>query len=129
MGDKKLVLIVEDNEKLNNVFSRVLNMDTEYEAQSVFTLAEARQWLEIAAPDVMLLDVNLPDGSGIDLCREIRDVIPSHIIFMTTTPDFSVELECLKAGGDDFLLKPFDIELLRAKVENGLRSNTNEGKG
>ena len=115
MTDKKLVLIVEDNENLSDTCCRAL-IAAEYEVQTAFTLAEARQRLESAVPNVILLDVNLPDGSGIDFCREIRASVSAFIFFLSSLSDFEYEFKCLEAGGDDFLLKPFSIDLLRSRV-------------
>ena len=127
MHKKKLVLIVEDNEDLNDTCCRALK-SAEYEVQTAFTLAEARERLESAEPSVILLDVNLPDGSGIAFCREIRNAISSRVILMPVTSDLSIGFACIAAGGDDYLSKPFDIELLLERVEKCLRRSISAGK-
>jgi len=130
MNDKKLVLIVEDDENLSDICCRAL-IDAEYEVLTAFTLAEARQRLESAAPNVILLDVNLPDGSDIDFCREIRKTISSRtsrIIIMTAKSDLNAWFRWIYAGANDRLVKPFDNELLLARVAKCLRKRINVGK-
>jgi len=126
LNDKKHLLIVEDDRRLSYINSRALEV-TGYEVHTAFTLAEARQQLSEAAPDVILLDVKLPDGSGVDFCREIRTVTSAYIIFLTSVSDYDSELDGLLAGGDDYLRKPYGIDLLRARVAKGLRQNLPPG--
>jgi len=115
MDQKYRVLVVEDNNHLNEIYRRVMEMEG-YEVYTAFTLEEARQRLGGTEPDIILLGVILPDGSGIDFCREIRASVSAFIIFLSSLSDFEYEFKCLEAGGDDFLLKPFSIDLLRSRV-------------
>jgi DNA-binding response OmpR family regulator len=97
-------------------------LETEgYEVKTAFTLNEARFQLEDAAPDVILLDVKMPDGNGFEFCREIRERVAAHIIFLTSVTETEGELEGLASGGDDYLRKPYGIELLRARVKRVLQ--------
>jgi two-component system alkaline phosphatase synthesis response regulator PhoP len=117
---KPRILIVEDDRRLSLINSRALESEG-YEVKAVFTLNEARFMLEETAPDVILLDVKLPDGSGFDLCREIRERTAAHIIFLTSVTETEGELEGLVAGGDDYLRKPYGIALLRERVRKALQ--------
>jgi len=114
------ILVVEDNKKLSYINCRALESEG-YEVRTAFSLAEAREALKSTIPDVILLDVKLPDGNGFDLCREIRETTGAYIIFLTSIQESSGELEGLASGGDDYLRKPYDIELLRERVKKGLR--------
>ena len=115
-----LVLIVEDDKRLSHVNCHALKSEG-YEVKAAYTLAGARFLLESISPDVILLDVKLPDGSGFDLCREIRENTNAYIIFLTSVTGSSGELEGLTSGGDDYLRKPYGIELLCERVKKGLR--------
>ena len=117
---RPLVMIVEDDKRLSHINCYALESEG-YEVRVAYTLAEARGALKDISPDVILLDVKLPDGSGFDLCREIREDIGAYIIFLTSVRESSGELEGLVAGGDDYLRKPYGIELLCARVKKGLR--------
>lgn len=119
-NQKPLILVVEDGKRLNLVNRYALESEG-YAVQSAFTLAEAHSILKNVSPDVILLDVKLPDGSGFDLCREIRETTTAHIIFLTSVMESSGEMEGLIAGGDDYLRKPYRIELLRERVKSVLR--------
>ena len=115
-----LVLIVEDDKRLSHINRHALESEG-YKVKAAYTLAGARLLLKSISPDVILLDVKLPDGSGFDLCREIREITRAYIIFLTSVTTSSGELEGLTSGGDDYLRKPYSIELLCERVKKGLR--------
>ena len=72
-------------------------------------LAAARQALQAQAFDLLLLDMNLPDGSGLDLCREVRRTASVPIIFLTARDAEYDEVAGLEAGADDYIVKPFSL--------------------
>ena len=115
-----LVLIVEDDQLLCLGNRRALETAGN-EVLEAFTLAQARDLLSRTDPDVILLDVKMPDGNGFDFCREIRETSGSYIIFLTSVTESAGELEGLLAGGDDYLRKPYGIELLRERVKNATK--------
>jgi len=117
---RPLILIVEDDKRLSLINCRALEAEG-YEIKTAFTLKEARFLIEDGDPDVILLDVMLPDGSGLNFCREIRKRTCASIIFLTSIIETESELEGLVAGGDDYLRKPYGIKLLRARVKNALK--------
>jgi DNA-binding response OmpR family regulator len=119
-GDNKtLILIVEDDKRLSHVNRHALESEG-YEVQAAFSIAEARSLLNKISPDVILLDVKLPDGNGFDLCREIRPNTAAFIIFLTSISESSGEMEGLEVGGNDYLRKPYGIEMLRRRVKNAV---------
>jgi DNA-binding response OmpR family regulator len=115
-----LILIVEDDKRLSYINSYALKSEG-YKVHAAFTLAEARESLEQTKYDVILLDVMLPDGSGIDFCQKIRGDTAAYIIFLTSMTETSGEMDGLVAGGDDYLKKPYSIELLCERVKKALR--------
>ena len=118
----KRVLLVEDNKEIMSVNMRLFKMEN-YEATAALTLADARSSLKKSRPDVIVLDIMLPDGSGIDFMRELRssenDGIP--ILLLTGLAAKEDILQGLRSGGDDYLTKPYDFEILLERVEALLR--------
>jgi DNA-binding response OmpR family regulator len=110
------VLLIEDDRQLNAINRRALER-AGYEVMAALNLAAARQAMGRLAPDVIVLDLGLPDGDGADFCREIRPRTAAPILFLTSAHSHEDELAAMMAGGDDYLRKPFDLTLLVAKIE------------
>ena len=116
------ILLVEDNERITSgniwLFER-----QGYDTSSALTLEEARAKVNDRRPDIIVLDIMLPDGSGLDFIRELRESEKSDIpvLFLTGLTTKEDILEGLKSGGDDYLTKPYDFDELLARVEALLR--------
>lgn len=72
-------------------------------------------------PDVILLDINMPDMDGLEVCRQIREYVSCPIIFLTAMVEDSDKIRGFLAGGDDYVVKPFSIDELGARVSAHLR--------
>ena len=122
------VLLVEDNEQLNTLNRRALEM-AGYEVFASRTLARARERVKSldTALDVILLDISLPDGSGVEFCREIRNKTNAHIIFLTAVQDDETKLTGLKVGGDDYITKPYSLEEMLVRVNVAMRRRSMGG--
>ncbi|MDE7325894.1 MAG: response regulator transcription factor [Lachnospiraceae bacterium] len=72
-------------------------------------------------PDMVLLDVNMPDGDGLSVCRQVRDYVSCPILFLTARIEDSDKIEGFAAGGDDYIIKPFSIDELGARVAAHIR--------
>ena len=120
LQNRKVILLVEDNVKLNDANSRAFKLSG-YEVHTALTIAEARAALTRITPDVILLDVMLPDGDGFDFCEEIRRSTQAHILFLTAKTEQEDMIRGLMTGGDDYLMKPFHPEALIAKVASAMR--------
>ncbi len=123
MDARGLVLLVEDNAELNANNVRALHL-LGYAVYPALTLAEARAWLGKSEPDIILLDVVLPDGDGIDFCAEIRGLpiqTEAHILFLSAKAEQADRLRGFANGGDDYIAKPFHPEELLARVEAATR--------
>lgn len=72
-------------------------------------------------PDLILLDINMPDGDGLSVCRKIRDYVSCPILFLTARIEDRDKIEGFAAGGDDYIMKPFSIEELGARVAAHIR--------
>jgi DNA-binding response OmpR family regulator len=117
---KKRALIVEDDAAL----ARVLRDNLEYEGFEVECATTGLQAMALAKsshPDVVLLDVTLPDSSGFDLLEGIRHDGRTAIIMLTARSQKSDKLEGLIRGADDYVTKPFDLEELLARIHAVLR--------
>ena len=113
----KKILIVEDDQLLNRTLAYNLTSDG-YEVISVFNFDSAVRKLRENEFDVALLDINLPDGSGLDLCEEIRNRGQhTYIIFITANDKESDMLKGYEVGGADYVTKPFSPAELTARVD------------
>ena len=115
-----VVLLVEDDIDLNTANRRMLELK-DYDVHSAHTVAEARKLLEKVEPDLILLDVMLPDCNGFDFCRSIRAKTQAHILFLTAKVDHADIVAGLACGGDDYITKPFLAEELLARVKAATR--------
>jgi DNA-binding response OmpR family regulator len=120
MNESGTVLLVEDNLKLLSLNSRVLK-NAGHRTLTAKNLAEARAHLKTAAPDAVVLDIMLPDGSGLDFLSEIRELCDAPVLFLTAKTEKEDKLAGLRAGGNDYITKPYDIDELRERVAAFLR--------
>lgn len=115
------LLIVEDDKGLNQGLSRALKADNR-QIISCQDLKTAREQLLFGSVSLVLLDINLPDGSGLDLLREIKKNTPDTPVIMLTANDTDMDIvEGLEQGADDYITKPFSLSVLRARVNTQLR--------
>jgi two-component system response regulator RegX3 len=114
------ILIVEDDATLNNGIMLSLRQK-DIDIYQTYNIKNTRKILTEKSIDLIVLDVNLPDGSGFDLCREIRQNSSIPIIFLTAN-DMEIDVVTgLELGGDDYITKPFSLMILRARVMAILR--------
>ncbi|MBS2012786.1 MAG: response regulator transcription factor [Deltaproteobacteria bacterium] len=110
------VLVVDDDEDLRNVVGRALTADG-HQVDAADSVAGARAAIEGRQPHLVVLDLGLPDGSGLGLCRDLREEGHSFpILILTAKADVAVRVKGLDAGADDYLGKPFAVAELRARV-------------
>ncbi|MBR3022888.1 MAG: response regulator transcription factor [Oscillospiraceae bacterium] len=112
------ILLAEDDVTLNRNIKTALESEG-YSVTAVSTAAEA----ESAAPDadLIILDVMLPDGNGIELCRKLRQTIRTPVIFLTSCDDEADIVRGLDCGGDDYITKPFRLRELFSRIRANLR--------
>lgn len=117
------LLVVEDDRALNQGIA--LSLVGEMVVQA-FCVKEAKNMFDDSI-DLVILDVNLPDGSGLDLCREIRKSSHVPIIFLTAN-DMEIDIVTgLESGADDYITKPFSLAVLRARVNAVTRRRLSDG--
>ena len=123
---KSHILVVEDEVKL----AQFIKLELEYEGYEVTVVNDGLGGLATAremTPDLILLDWMLPGISGLEICRRLRqtgDKVP--IILLTAKDEVSDRVAGLDAGADDYIIKPFSIEELLARIRANLRRNQEE---
>ena len=116
------ILIVEDEKKI----ARFLELELKHEGYEVMTAFDGRTGLETAeseSPDLLILDLMLPELSGIEVCRRLRHSSDVPIIMLTAKDDVSDKVMGLDMGADDYVTKPFAIEELLARIRVALKKN------
>ncbi len=124
---KKTIMILEDDENLNRGLAFTFEKDG-YQVVSANSIKKGKRLLEQQKTDLILLDLGLPDGSGMDLCKEIRTYSNIPIIMLTVCDLETDEVSGLLAGADDYITKPFSLYILRARVEALLRRTEAESR-
>lgn len=113
------ILLLEDDITLGNGIKMVLK---ESQVVLVHTLKDARKTLKNNEFDLLILDINLPDGSGLDLMREQKNLSDDTPIILLTANDMEIDIVSgLELGADDYITKPFSLAIFRARVNNQLR--------
>lgn len=114
------ILIVEDEKKI----ARFLELELKHEGYEVITAFDGRNGLDKALqenPDLLILDLMLPELSGIEVCRRLRHTSDLPIIMLTAKDDVSDKVMGLDMGADDYVTKPFAIEELLARIRVALK--------
>ena len=114
------ILIVEDEKKI----ARFLELELKHEGYEVDTAFDGRSGLNTALetnPDLLILDLMLPELSGIEVCRRLRHTSDLPIIMLTAKDDVSDKVMGLDMGADDYVTKPFAIEELLARIRVALK--------
>ena len=117
---KRSVLVVEDEESITEPLVAALGREG-FDAIVASTAAEALDKARSVEPDVILLDVMLPDGSGFDVCRELRRTSRVPILMLTARAEETDRIVGLEIGADDYVVKPFSARELVARIRAVLR--------
>ncbi len=114
------ILIVEDDKSLNQGIILALQEEGR-SLHPAYTLSQARQIWKKETIDLVILDINLPDGSGYDLLREIRQGSAVPVLMLTANDLETDQVTGFSLGADDYITKPFSLMVLRARVERTLK--------
>ncbi|HVR40553.1 MAG TPA: response regulator transcription factor [Thermoanaerobaculia bacterium] len=116
-------LIVEDDERLRSIVARTASR-AGVAADQAETIAEADELMHLHEYDIVVLDRRLPDGDGLDVCRRARERgFANSILILTALDDPQSTITGLSHGADDYIGKPFDIDVLEARIKALLRRN------
>lgn len=115
------VLFVDDEEAIRRLFETFLSNEG-FDVRGASTLAEALEALEGDPPEVVIVDKNLPDGSGIDVLHTCRESHPEiEVIVLTGYPSLESAIDALRLGAFDYIIKPvLDLDLVSQKVRRAL---------
>ena len=115
------ILIIEDEVTLNKMLAEGLK-EFGYQSDVVETLKDGEYYLDIRNYDLVLMDWMLPDGNSVDIIGDIKSNTPKTVVVvLSARDDNESEIEALRAGADDYIRKPFDFDVLVARVEARLR--------
>ena len=121
----KQILLLEDDNALGRGIQLALQ-GQEAQVTLVNTLAQAREALGQGRFDLLLLDVNLPDGSGLELLKKVRGQVP---VILLTANDLETDIVTgLESGAEDYITKPFSLAVLRARVNAQLRRGKRDAR-
>jgi len=115
------ILIIEDEVTLNKMLAEGLK-EFGYQSDVVETLKDGEYYLDIRNYDLVLMDWMLPDGNSVDIIGDIKTNTPKTVVVvLSARDDNESEIEALRAGADDYIRKPFDFDVLIARIEARLR--------
>lgn len=117
----KNILLIEDDVALSNGV-RLALQNPDYNILQCFTLKEAKQ-IDMSAITLVILDINLPDGNGLEYLTELRETRNTQVILLTANDLETDIVTGLELGADDYITKPFSLAVLRARVNTRLRSS------
>ena len=115
------ILIIEDEVTLNKMLAEGLK-EFGYQSDVVETLKDGEYYLDIRNYDLVLMDWMLPDGNSVDIIGDIKTKTPKTVVVvLSARDDNESEIEALRSGADDYIRKPFDFDVLIARIEARLR--------
>ncbi len=117
------ILVVDDEPQLRRVI-RTLLAAKGYEVSEARSATEALERIRAAEYDLALLDINMPETTGIEVCRQVREHSEMPIIILTVRSAESDKVAALDAGADDYVTKPFGAQELLARIRAALRRST-----
>lgn len=114
------VLVVEDDRELRTLMQSVLSVEG-FAVRTAVTLSEAQALVVNDEPDAIVLDLGLPDGDGARLLKDLRTHRTTPVVIVSARHDEAQKIEALDAGADDYLVKPFGVGELLARIRVALR--------
>ena len=123
MEDKRQILLVEDDKYIINFISMSLKKEN-YGFYIAKTVEEAISLFYANRPDMVILDLGLPDGDGMDVLKAVREISQIPIIVVSARQEEQQKIEALDMGADDYVTKPFYMGELMARIRVGLRKSS-----
>jgi two-component system, OmpR family, KDP operon response regulator KdpE len=120
MSDRRRILVCDDEPQILRALKVILR-EAGFEAVPAETAEEALDRAAVHPPDGAIIDLVLPDGDGVEVCREIRGWSQMPIIVLSAVGDEDAKVRALEAGADDYVTKPFGARELVARLEAALR--------
>jgi two-component system KDP operon response regulator KdpE len=127
-ADRPRVLVCDDEQQILRAL-RVILRDAGYESLPASTMQEALDIAAVRNPDAGIIDLVLPDGDGVELCRRLREWTDMPLIVLSAVDDEDAKVRALANGADDYVTKPFGPRELIARLEANLRRTAPEPEG
>lgn len=124
MSTKNSILTIDDDAALQDVMRHYLEEES-YQVEQAFSLEEALSKVETGSFDVILLDLVLPDGKGLNLIPNLSEKSGAGIIVVSGKTDTTEKIVCLEMGADDYMTKPFELRELSARIKAVTRRSQN----
>lgn len=122
---KNLILLIEDDPNIASANRIMLELEG-YSVIEARTLKKGKELVENASPDLVVMDIMLPDGNSLDYCRELRGKSGVRILFLSALGTKEDIVEGLRAGGDDYLAKPYIMDELILRIQSLMRRGNME---
>ncbi len=113
------ILVIDDEKAVVSLIKDYFTLN-QYEVLTAYSAREALPKIK-EDPDIILLDINMPETDGLSFCRQVREYVACPILFLTARVEDSDKIKGFAAGGDDYILKPFSIDELGARVAAHIR--------
>lgn len=126
MLNKIKIMIIEDEDAISNFIATTLKANT-YAPLVAKTASEALSMIPSHCPDLILLDLGLPDMDGIEILKKIREWSSTPVIVVSARGEESDKVEALDLGADDYIAKPFGTSELLARIRTALRHSMKNG--
>ena len=123
----KKILIIEDDEAIRSELQKLLT-NSGYEAQITDTFSNVKEQIEKIKPDLILLDINLPELNGEVILKEIRKESDIHVVMVTSRTSEVDEVLSMSYGADDFITKPYNPTVLLLRIQNIFKRMTRTGE-
>ncbi|MDP1988501.1 response regulator transcription factor [Phenylobacterium sp.] len=124
MAQRKTLLIIDDDDDLRGAVAEQLQLNDEFIAVEAATGAEGVRLAQESRPDLVLLDVDLPDMNGREVCKALRDQgLAAPVIMLTAASSDEDTVQGLEAGANDYVTKPYRFAVLLARIRAQLRSH------
>jgi len=120
------ILVVDDDASVRNLIDRFLSKQDDYVVEAAADGEAAIECFERLNPDLVILDVNLPDTTGFQLCQQMQDRTDVYVMMLTSRTDEEDVLRGFEKGADDYLTKPFSLVELGARVGAALKRQRNK---
>ena len=124
MSQQKTILIVDDDTDLREALAEQLAMEADFKVSAAGTVAQGLEAARTLSPDLIIMDVDLPDGDGRDACKQLRsEGISAPVIMLTAAAEDADAIRGLDSGADDYVTKPFKFAVLAARIRAHLRAH------
>lgn len=122
---KKRILIIDDDNELNSLLTDFLS-EYDYEVITANQPGIGLELIKIKSPDLIVLDVMMPEKNGFEVCKEIREFTQTPIIMLSARQELDDKIVGLELGADDYMPKPYDPRELMARIQSVLRRTTTQ---